>query len=82
MSEAGERWRSATISLDGLLDYDEDDKEEPTLELSLFAEAFQEMLSRDYGCHILASLYAARCAAFAVSLSIDCCLFVDSFHPW
>ena len=68
LSETGERWRSATISLDGLLDYDEDDKEEPTLELSLFAEAFQEMLSRDYGSHILDSLYAARCVACLQSL--------------
>lgn len=38
------------------------DREEQTMELSLFAEAFSEMLSRDYGEIILAALYAERCA--------------------
>ena len=38
------------------------DREEATLELSLFAEAFQEMLARDYGERILKALYAERCA--------------------
>lgn len=37
------------ISLDGLLDYNETDKLEPTFEVSLFAELFQEMLQRDFG---------------------------------
>ena len=32
------------------------------MELSLFAEAFAEMLSRDYGETILAALYKERCA--------------------
>lgn len=31
------------------------------MELSLFAEAFSEMLSRDYGEIILAALYKERC---------------------
>ncbi|EIE19235.1 hypothetical protein COCSUDRAFT_49062 [Coccomyxa subellipsoidea C-169] len=60
---AKERWRSASISLDGLLDYDEEDRDESTMELSLFAEGFQEMLARDYGERILKSLYAERSAA-------------------
>ena len=38
------------------------DREEQTMELSLFAEAFSEMLSRDYGEVILAALYKERCA--------------------
>ena len=37
------------------------DRDEATLELSLFAEAFQEMLARDYGERILQALYAERC---------------------
>lgn len=36
------------------------DREEPTLELSLFAEAFQEMLMRDFGTKILKALYTER----------------------
>lgn len=31
------------------------------MELSLFAEAFQEMLVRDFGERILQSLYEERC---------------------
>jgi len=42
-----------TISLDGLLDYDEGDKFEATFEVSLFGELFYEMLERDYGYTIL-----------------------------
>ncbi len=91
---AMDRWRSASVSLDGLLDYDEEvnptygpdkgmvawtvdspilrcpatpnspllvqDRDEPTLELSLFAEAFQEMLARDFGNQILKALYTER----------------------
>ena len=41
------------------------DRDEATLELSLFAEAFQEMLARHYGEHILQALYAERWARFA-----------------
>ena len=41
------------------------DRDEATLELSLFAEAFQEMLSRHYGERILQALYAERWAPSA-----------------
>lgn len=37
-----------SISLDGLLDYNLDDKLEKTFELSLFAESFHEMLQRKH----------------------------------
>lgn len=57
---AGEKWRSATLSLDGLLDYDESDKDEVTFEVSLFAEAFQDMLMRDFGLAIYESLLSFR----------------------
>ena len=36
------------------------DRDESTMELSLFAEGFQELLARDYGERILKSLYAER----------------------
>ncbi len=36
------------------------DRDESTLELSLFAEGFQDMLARDYGERILKSLYTER----------------------
>ena len=58
----GDRIRSATLSLDGLLDYDESDKDEATFELSLFAESFQDMLTRDYGQIIFEALQAFRSA--------------------
>lgn len=48
--------KTMTISLDGLLDYDESDKDEATFELSLMAESFNEMLMRDYGSLILNAL--------------------------
>ena len=38
------------------------DREEATLELSLLAEAFHEMLAQGYGELILNALYAERCA--------------------
>eukprot|EP01102_Stenamoeba_stenopodia_P000912 TRINITY_DN10837_c0_g1_i4.p1 TRINITY_DN10837_c0_g1~~TRINITY_DN10837_c0_g1_i4.p1 ORF type:complete len:435 (-),score=131.46 TRINITY_DN10837_c0_g1_i4:103-1407(-) len=44
------------ISLDGLLDYDDNDREEQTFEVSLFAELFQEMLQRDFGEAILQTI--------------------------
>ena len=59
---AEETVRAQLISLDGLLDYDESDTEEATMELSLAAEALQEMLSRDYGDVILKALLKERCA--------------------
>ena len=49
------------ISLDGLLDYDESDAEEATMELSLAAEALQEMFSREYADTILKALLNERC---------------------
>eukprot|EP00210_Caulerpa_lentillifera_P004751 g4535.t1 len=48
--------KAMAISLDGLLDYDETDKDEATFELSLFAESFNELLMRDYGKLVLNSL--------------------------
>lgn len=51
---------SASISLDGLLDYDEDDRDEATMELSLVAEALAEALAQAAGETVLASLYANR----------------------
>jgi len=42
------------------------DRDEPTLELSLFAEAFQEMLVRDYGTQILNALYVERQASLTI----------------
>ena len=66
----GEKWRSATLSLDGLLDYDESDKDEGTFELSLFAEAFQDMLMRDYGLQIYEAMQAFRYCCPSQSLPI------------
>lgn len=57
---AGDRWRSATLSLDGVLDYDESDKDEVTFELSLFAESFQDMLMRDYGETVYEAMQSFR----------------------
>lgn len=49
--------KSCVISLDGLLDYDyEEDRWEPTFEVSVFAENFFEMLQRDFGNIILRTL--------------------------
>ncbi len=59
-STAGDRWRSATLSLDGVLDYDESDKDEVTFELSLFAESFQDMLMRDYGETVYEAMQSFR----------------------
>ncbi|KAL0476599.1 hypothetical protein AKO1_006043 [Acrasis kona] len=44
------------ISLDGLLDYNLDDRLEKTFEVSLFAEAFSEYLQHLYGTKILSIL--------------------------
>ena len=43
---------SLPITLNGLLDYDDNDVEEELLELGLFAEGFQEMIMCDYGTSI------------------------------
>lgn len=52
--------KAMAISLDGLLDYDETDKDEATFELSLFAESFNELLMRDYGKLALESFIKYR----------------------
>eukprot|EP00243_Klebsormidium_subtile_P011602 TRINITY_DN6651_c0_g1_i2.p2 TRINITY_DN6651_c0_g1~~TRINITY_DN6651_c0_g1_i2.p2 ORF type:complete len:237 (+),score=107.62 TRINITY_DN6651_c0_g1_i2:684-1394(+) len=48
------------ISLDGLLDYEEEDREESTFELSLFAELFHEMLAYKHGLSLLPFLEEVR----------------------
>lgn len=58
------KMRSMTISLDGLLDYDEEDREEVTFELSLFAECFHEYLQTEAGSIIHAQLEALRPGAY------------------
>ncbi|XP_061366325.1 protein SHORT ROOT IN SALT MEDIUM 1 isoform X2 [Gastrolobium bilobum] len=52
--------RSLSLSLDSLLDYTDKDVEESTLELSLFAESFYEMLQFQMGCRILTFLQNLR----------------------
>ncbi|GAU37649.1 hypothetical protein TSUD_220750 [Trifolium subterraneum] len=52
--------RSLSLSLDSLLDYTDKDVEESTLELSLFAESFYEMLQFQMGSRILAFLQKLR----------------------
>ncbi|XP_045810628.1 protein SHORT ROOT IN SALT MEDIUM 1 isoform X1 [Trifolium pratense] len=52
--------RSLSLSLDSLLDYTDKDVEESTLELSLFAESFYEMLQFQMGSRILNFLQKLR----------------------
>jgi len=52
--------RGQLISLDGLLDYNEDDKMEKTFEVSLFAELFNERLQRDAAAMVVAALDKAE----------------------
>ncbi|KAL2613073.1 hypothetical protein R1flu_024765 [Riccia fluitans] len=59
------KMRSMTISLDGLLDYDDDDREECTFELSVFAEIFQEMLQYKMGSLIYSDLELLRETTYA-----------------
>jgi hypothetical protein len=49
LNNAKLRLKTMSISLDGLLDFNETDTEEATFEMSLFAETMHEMLSRDAG---------------------------------
>ncbi len=49
-----------SITLHGLLDYDRDDVEEATVELSMFAEQFQEMLAREFAFNIYRALVRER----------------------
>lgn len=48
--------KTMTLSLDGLLDYNETDVEEGTFEVSLVAEALHEMFMRDAGLRMLKAL--------------------------
>ncbi|CAH1431135.1 unnamed protein product [Lactuca virosa] len=54
------KFRSSSLSLDSLMDYDDNDIEESTFELSLFAETFYEMLQYQMGSRILAFLQKLR----------------------
>lgn len=49
-----------SLSLDSLLDYTDKDIEESTVELSLFAETFYEMLQYQMGSRILTFLQKLR----------------------
>ncbi|CAA6665213.1 unnamed protein product [Spirodela intermedia] len=52
--------RSISLSLDGLLDYNEKDTEESTVELSLFAESLNEMIQFEMGSRLLSFLQKLR----------------------
>lgn len=60
-----DRIKTFSISLHGLLDYDDSDRDEPTFELSVFAECFTDMLSREFGGAVYGALAAeaAGCVA-------------------
>ncbi len=55
-----ERVKTVSLSLHGLLEYDETDRDEPTFELSVFAECVQDMLVREYGMAVYRGLLADR----------------------
>lgn len=57
--------RSAAISLDGALDYELGDREEWTMELSLWAEGFRDLLCHAYGMQI----YHALCDKWCVHVT-------------
>lgn len=52
--------RSMDLSLNGILEYDMQDKHEETAELSMFAEAFDEMLSSKFAKEALVTLQAKK----------------------
>lgn len=52
--------RSMDLSLNGILEYDLQDKHEETVELSMFAEAFDEMLSSKFAKQVLTILTAKK----------------------
>ncbi|XP_021725197.1 cell division cycle and apoptosis regulator protein 1-like isoform X2 [Chenopodium quinoa] len=52
--------RSLSLSLDSLLDYSDNDVEEETFELSVFAESFYEMLQYQMSCRVLTFLQKLR----------------------
>lgn len=82
----GDHLRPLTISLDGLLDYDESDREECTMELNLFAEAFHEMMMRDAGERILQALidekYAAPLTTSPFLPRYSLCLYIHIPCAW
>ena len=47
-AEKEKKTRSLCVSLDGLLDYEEEDRDEGTFEVSIAAEAIHEMLQMYY----------------------------------
>ncbi|XP_072391987.1 cell division cycle and apoptosis regulator protein 1-like isoform X2 [Diabrotica undecimpunctata] len=51
------KFECTTMSLSLLLDYRPEDSKEHSFEVSLFAELFNEMLSRDFGFNIYKSLF-------------------------
>ncbi len=57
---AGAQLRTASSTLHSLLDYDEEDDEEPTFELCVFAESVHELLMRDYASTVLHELSGGR----------------------
>jgi LAIKA domain len=59
-AEAGDkklRWSPASVSLEGLLDYSEDDTREASFEVALAAELFLEMLQTRFGRGLLRGLH-------------------------
>lgn len=62
--------RSMDLSLNGILEYDMQDKHEETAELSLFAEAFDEMLSSKYSKQVLDVLITRKEKSDAQTLEL------------
>ncbi|KAJ0978611.1 hypothetical protein J5N97_014085 [Dioscorea zingiberensis] len=56
----GSKLRSVSLTLDGLLQYNEKDTQESTFELSLFAESLNEMLQYEMGSRLLDFLEKLR----------------------
>ena len=52
----GVKLKVMSLTLNGLLEYDETDHFEQTFEVSLFAELFQEMLQREFGDMVLEAM--------------------------
>jgi hypothetical protein len=52
--------RTISITLNGILEYDRSDDDELSVELSLFAEQFHEMLMREFGFNIYQALVRER----------------------
>lgn len=72
--------KSVSISLAGLLDYDERDTDEAAFELSVAAEAFMDALSRDYGLALYRALLAERrCVRACMHGCMDGCMGGQAF---